>query len=117
WPGRGSWPEPPPEMIATLPGLRLARWTNLRSLPSFKMSPWAAAKPSRLSVSIVSILLISFFMSFPLREFRFEYAGHLTDEIGNERVKPGIPLVIAELRQIDRMRLEFVRIGGERRPS
>ena len=38
WPTKpacsGSWPEPPPETSATLPGFSVARRTNFRSSPS-----------------------------------------------------------------------------------
>src|SRR5271170_8088919 len=59
---RGSWPEPPPEINATLPGVNLRRRTNFRSAPSSTMSACAAAKPSRLSSSMVSTAFISLFI-------------------------------------------------------
>ena len=62
----GSWPEPPPEIIPTLPGLTLRRRTNLCSSPSATISPCAATKPSRLSARIVSTALMSFFTDAPL---------------------------------------------------
>ena len=36
--GGGSWPEPPPEISATLPGRNVLRRTNLCSSPSARIS-------------------------------------------------------------------------------
>src|SRR5262249_24652540 len=71
WPTKplcsGSWPEPPPEISATLPGFSARRRTNLYSSPSVTISECAAQNPSRLSRTTVSGALISFFMRTPPR--------------------------------------------------
>src|SRR2546429_3183738 len=62
-PCSGSWPEPPPETRPTLPGVGPpARVITLFST-STDSDGWAAATPSRASVTTVSGLLISFFMT------------------------------------------------------
>src|SRR5688572_21867644 len=61
-PCSGSWPEPPPEIRATLPGFSTLRRMNLWPPPSVTMSECAAAKPSRLSVSTSSMALTNFFI-------------------------------------------------------
>src|ERR1700676_665884 len=61
----GSCPEPPPEISATFPGCSSRRRTNLSSAPRETISAWAAANPARLSVSIRSGALMSFFMAIP----------------------------------------------------
>jgi len=60
---KGSWPLPPPETRATLPGAGVRRRTNLRWGPSTTISACAAAKPSRLSDNTVSTELTNFFTS------------------------------------------------------
>src|SRR5688572_15442471 len=82
----GSWPEPPPEMRPTLPRLRSRRRTNLRSSPNATMSLCAAAKPSRLSPSSVSVPLMSFFMVvLPLFFSVVLAAGPARDQPGDAR--------------------------------
>src|SRR5688500_19233644 len=59
------------------------------------MSWWAPAKPSRLSVRIVSTSFISFLI-VPSR-FNDE-AGHLLDELDHSLVERRVALVVAEVR-------------------
>src|SRR3954466_14170610 len=61
-PCSGSWPEPPPEISATLPDFSVLRRMNLWPPPSVTMSACAAAKPSKLFGSMSSMALINFFM-------------------------------------------------------
>ena len=51
---KGSCPEPPPEIKATLPVWMARRRTNRRSSPSETISPCADAKPSSDSASKLS---------------------------------------------------------------
>lgn len=55
----------PPETSATLPGRTFRRRTNLSSGSSITRSECAAANPARLSPSIVSGELMSFFTALP----------------------------------------------------
>src|SRR6201993_1036252 len=59
----GSWPEPPPDKRATLPGVRWRRNTNGAVSPMRTMSACAAQNPARLSLTTSSTALISFFMA------------------------------------------------------
>ncbi len=60
----GSWPEPPPEISATLPAVvGFARVTKVGSRCTLTMSPWAAPKPRSASVSTSSTRLTNFFMT------------------------------------------------------
>src|SRR3954449_11025973 len=59
----GSCPEPPPEMIPTLPGIGAStRTTTIGSWITRTLSPCAASTPSRASRTTASGSLISFFM-------------------------------------------------------
>ena len=105
---RGSCPDPPPEISATLPGVSDRRRTNLRSSPSTTMLAWAAAKPSRLSASTVSTALMSFFMpsscSPPLERPVAVDVGELREparDLGEHLVGGAIAGRIAEVRQLD----------------
>src|SRR6185369_1534089 len=62
-PWSGSWPDPPPEIRPTLPACGPpARRTTAFATSILTMSGWAAARPARLSGTMSSIPLISFFI-------------------------------------------------------
>src|SRR6185369_13237467 len=113
----GSWPEPPPDMSATLPGFGLARRTNFRSGPRATMSSWAATKPSRLSARMVSTELISFFMALPPRKSVFADQPRQTlDEIADEAVEFVVAILVSEVRQVDRVGPDATGFAVSRRP-
>src|SRR5439155_1097618 len=58
-----SWPEPPPDTRPTLPGVGPPARVIILFSTSTDSDGWAAATPSRASVTTVSGLLISFFMT------------------------------------------------------
>src|SRR5215470_909754 len=97
----GSWPEPPPEISATLPGLGARRRTNLRSGPRTRMSAWEAAKPSRLSARKASSAFISFFMTEPPCARRsldvVDEFPQPADEVGHHGVDAAVALGVAEV--------------------
>src|SRR5688572_24290273 len=116
----GSWPEPPPEMRPTLPPLRLRRRTNLRSSPRVTMSLCAAAKPSRLSPSSVSVPLINFFMIVLPLFFAVVLAGPARDQPSDPRRHVAQHLVqlrvlgrVVEIRHVQR-HMTQVRAGPVR---
>src|SRR5215213_7500312 len=63
----GSCPEPPPEMMPTLPWTGAsARTMTIGSCTTRTLSPWAASMPSSASRTTASGSLMSFFMCPPL---------------------------------------------------
>src|SRR6266487_423972 len=59
----GSWPEPPPEMIATLPVGASLRTTIWFSKSTRTRSGWAAARPARDSLTMSAGALMNFFIT------------------------------------------------------
>src|SRR6516225_1426375 len=103
----GSWPEPPPEINATLFAFSERRRTNLRSAPRATMSAWAAAKPSKLSDSMVSTELTNFFtMSLPFaaltpRSILFlQNGGQAVRKFLQQRIDLSVSPGASEIRQV-----------------
>src|SRR5258707_8429432 len=101
----GSCPLPPPEISATFPCVNARRRTNFRSSPSITISPWTAAKPSRLSDNRSCGALISFFIltspsfgaSFDCPHEAREPAHDITHQI----VKLSVLCRRSEVRQVE----------------
>src|SRR5215470_5884505 len=126
-PCSGSWPEPPPDTRATLPGLRCRRSTKGAVSPSRTMSECAAQKPARLSLTTSSTALISFFMrpspvmlpgdcSSGVLDQPCDLFGEFAQErvelviflfaaeIGQHQCEPPAPLAVFQKQQPPRMR-------------
>src|SRR5437762_10998831 len=96
-PWSGSCPEPPPEISPTLPAFGPpARRTTLLAVSIFTMSGWAAASPARLSGTMSSRPLISFFIAWlgavaaMSGSFGRQRVGRVTDRIREGRSGVGV---------------------------
>src|SRR5687767_12091188 len=95
-------------MRPTLPRFRLRRRTNLRSSPKVTMSACAAAKPSRLSPSNVSVPLISFFtvvlplfLSVVLADLARDQPGDARRHVAQHLVQLRVLRRVVEIRHIE----------------